>query len=486
MRRGSDGSVVSVSYDLDGAKKMLSFATEFPVDNSYQVSDFIESFKFWILGSPYANIDESDFTEMPQEGEWSFQKGNHRIDALLSSFGSEESVAIQYIIQDGDLEWNTTIVFSRRSSDTWIGVRTSCQSRHPSTVVPTAKKPIIIKTLLNNLGAANDGEFQVKQSPHILSNDDIALAARAISGQSGCHLPIVYVSLGFSGKYIVDPGALAQKLAGMAHVLIEPNRPFSHRLQIEVKGENVYGGTVGIYWSDGSRIGSSFTEKDNRDKIILMHRIFDEIRSALLNKRPQFRCTWPSTQGIYYKSALSNLKNSGSEEVDKYVEAFDGEINSKNEQIINCEKEIYRLQNEIKKYQHQGSISSGVFIHTKSEQDLYDGEIKDAILNSIADYLVNCLPHSRRSHILNDIIESNKIASSSKREEIKEILRDYKEMNKSKKENLESMGFTIEDGGKHYKLTYHDDTRYIFSLSKTASDYRSGLNLASDISKKIF
>jgi hypothetical protein len=45
------------------------------------------------------------------------------------------------------------------------------------------------------------------------------------------------VSSGFSGEYIADTNSLANDLSGMAHVVVEPDRLFSRRLQIELWAE---------------------------------------------------------------------------------------------------------------------------------------------------------------------------------------------------------------------------------------------------------
>ncbi|GMU46359.1 MAG: hypothetical protein AMXMBFR26_11410 [Porticoccaceae bacterium] len=51
---------------------------------------------------------------------------------------------------------------------------------------------------------------------------------------------------------------------------------------------------------------------------------------------------------------------------------------------------------------------------------------------------------------------------------------------------LEEMGFSITEEGKHYKLTFQDDDRYTFTLPKSGSDHRGGLNAASDIGRLLF
>lgn len=69
---------------------------------------------------------------------------------------------------------------------------------------------------------------------------------------------------------------------------------------------------------------------------------------------------------------------------------------------------------------------------------------------------------------------------------MKDILRGYQSMSNRTRKSLEDMGFSIEDDGKHHKLTYRGDDRYTYSLSKSSSDHRAGLNAASDIGKRLF
>lgn len=53
-------------------------------------------------------------------------------------------------------------------------------------------------------------------------------------------------------------------------------------------------------------------------------------------------------------------------------------------------------------------------------------------------------------------------------------------------QELKDIGFEISEDGKHYKLTYFGDARYTIALAKTPSDYRSGQNNISIITKTVF
>ncbi|MGC4441538.1 hypothetical protein ABXW85_22030, partial [Streptococcus suis] len=64
--------------------------------------------------------------------------------------------------------------------------------------------------------------------------------------------------------------------------------------------------------------------------------------------------------------------------------------------------------------------------------------------------------------------------------------RNYTSMSGDISRNLKELGFDISDDGKHYKLIYMQDDRYVFSLPKSGSDWRGGMNSVSDIAKRVF
>lgn len=230
---------------------MLLFATEFSVSADRTTADFLNAMVTWISGSPHTSLSAERLRELLQKDEAFLQDGNERVQSLVSSSADVDLAGIRYSRHDDDLEWLTTVVFSRTASDAWVGVRVECESQHAAARLPPAKKPVVVRTVLESLGGAADGPLPIRDRAHVLANADIDLAAKLIRGDAGCRLPIVYVSAQFQGGHILDVNRLAADLSGMAHVVVEPNRPFSVRLQLEVDSENVYGGTIGIYWPEG-------------------------------------------------------------------------------------------------------------------------------------------------------------------------------------------------------------------------------------------
>lgn len=469
---------------------MLSFATEFPIEHARESADFLRAIQAWVIGSPHTRLTQEDFAEFHVSNETRVQKGTESLETLRVSAADEDAAGIRYTRRHDDgLEWVTTIVFSRTGTGSWVGIRVSCESSHPAVRLPPAKKPVVVRTLLQNLGGAADCTLRVGDSPFRLDNTDIDLAARLIRGTSGCRLPVVYVSAGFQGNYIVDSDRLASDLAGMAHVVVEPNRPFSVRLKIEVDSENVYGGTVGVYWPDGAGRRSFFIGREFESNEQLARAIIEEVRTALTNRRPLERCTWAFVQAAASRQAIQALRATGSQEVEKYIETFDKEIASKSNQLEDAEREILRLQAELRIYEARLPARTASLLRAGSEQDLYANEVFSIVRDALHDASTRVPVGSRRDHVLGAILTANperEEVAASMREKLKELLRGSRGVDAKIRRGLEEMGFSITEEGKHYKLVFQGDDRYTFTLPKSGSDHRGGLNAASDIGRLLF
>lgn len=181
------------------------------------------------------------------------------------------------------------------------------------------------------------------------------------------------------------------------------------------------------------------------------------------------------------------LKASGSNEVEKFIEFFDSDMEAKKQQLAYAEAEIVRLKDEIQKLESQAAVGT-VTLRTGPERDMYDGEMAEIVRDALKEATNRVLSDSRREHVLKAILKvtTSTEAANEQKERLKELLRDYKSMGSRTRRGLEDLGFSVEDDGKHHKLIYQGDDRYTFSLPKSGSDRRGGLNAASDISKRLF
>ncbi len=312
---------------------MLSFATEFAVDANRTSAEFLTAVREWLLGSPHTSFEAADLVGFDTTEEWSARKADEFVEMLQFSLPNNSSSAVRYTKTNGGLEWVSTIVFARGTPSSWIGVRTSVESPHPSARVPAAKKPVFVRTFLNRLGGGKDGDLYVQNAAFRLVNSDIDTAARAIAGLAGCRMPIVYVSAQFHGGYVINVDSLAEQLAGMAHLLVEPNRVFSTRLMQEVSAQNVYGGTIGVYWPDGGGRRSFFLGNEFESPAELEYAVVDEVRTALTNRRPMARVTWSAVREQISRKVFAALREQGSTQIEQYISEFDKEVSAKNTEV---------------------------------------------------------------------------------------------------------------------------------------------------------
>lgn len=464
---------------------MLLFATEFPVRHANTIQEFASAVRTWILGSPHTQLRENDVAELAGP----IEKNDERIDTLTLDSVSESIAGVVYRKREDDLEWITSIVFNRSGADAWVGVRVERQSKRLASNLPQAKKPVVVRTLLDKLGGASDGMLRVGDEPHKLGDVDVESAAALISGEGRCYLPVVYVSAGFHGDHNVDFNRLARELSGMAHVVVEPNRNFSRRLQIEVDSENVYGGTVGVYWPHAAGRRSFFAGQGLESPKEVRRAVFEEVCKALANRRALERCTWSYVKEATSRQRLAELRASGSRELEKYVETFDNELDAKKQQIKDAEREIVRLRNELRSRKERREFYSGGLLRGGRERDFYPGELYCIVRAALEDAKRRVRRGSRREHVLSDILAANSLdkdGSKVRRTRLKEILQEKRGIDPQTKKNIEDLGFAITDGGKHYKLVFQGDARYTFSLPKSSSDHRSGKNAAADIGGLLF
>ena len=123
------------------------------------------------------------------------------------------------------------------------------------------------------------------------------------------------------------------------------------------------------------------------------------------------------------------------------------------------------------------------FIDPGAENDFYPGERKDILLSVLEDTLPSLKQGSRRRDVVASVLAANGGGEKQKKreKELKTILRGYVSMEASVRARLQKFGFVIDGAGKHYNLIYYGDNRYAYTIAKTASDGRAGINASSAI-----
>lgn len=467
---------------------MLTFKTQFPIDNNKDIDDIIEVGRVWLANSPHSSLSESMKKAKGIGDEWTASSDNesvifHRFDddVCLAAFRHEN-------LDSGGVRWVTEVSSHKDSESFWVSVQLSADSELPVERVDPGKRPYVLKNIMELVGGGIDGALTVSDTPYYLSESEIDLASDIIVGKAGCLMPTVFVSADNSNAPHVDPSQIARWLSGMAHVVVEPSRAFSFRLMSEVFNENAYGGAVAIYWPDG--IGKwLFLPKDEfLDPKAMQTAISRKVRSSLLSQRTKSECRWGFVQELSSKKKLYALKESGSEKVEDYVALFDKELAAKDEEIQRLECEVSRLKyGGYSSSNDEGQVKNRIFLDG-AERDLYQAERISIIIDALNRAKEASEDHSRRFDVISDLIEKNNQEGERDTllERLKALLRDYTSMSSTNRSEFESMGFDISEEGKHYKLVFRNDHRYSFILSKTGSDNRGGLNAFSDLKRRIF
>ena len=466
---------------------MLIYAAQFPVSNNAKVHDLWDLSAKWICGSPYTEFSQTDFAYQPDVTEHSATSENQHVQLCAAHANDYSCVGCQYDKHEGGLRWSTRLVGTQDSSHFWCTLRVFCDSSVSGTRLPRARKPYIVRQVLQEFGGGYDGSFEVSDTPHVLEEKDLSTVSDIILGEASCLMPVVYVSARNDNSYSLDYCTLAQWLGGMAHVLVEPDRGFSFLLQDVSDSRNVFGGAVAIYWPEGTGQATFLPWGKYSDPTDMQRSIEGVVRKALVAQRPIEQCTWEHLQAVRSRQTIEQLRRSGSTAVDKYAEAFDREIEAKDEELQAARSEINRLKSMLQKRQSVGGgVGQGILRRGK-EKEYYAGEIADLLVDIIQKALDESPSSTRRQHILKDVLEENgRHGLRDKLEEdIKNLFSNGITMGKEQKGIMESWGFSIDESGKHFKVVFNGDTRYTFSIPKSTSDHRAGKNLASDMRRRL-
>ena len=200
--------------------------------------------------------------------------------------------------------------------------------------------------------------------------------------------------------------------------------------------------------------------------------------------------TWEGVQNellkLRYVSATEK-KVKAESEVSEVYENFSDELEEKEHTIEELNNRVMALQAENQglraKYEQVTEIP---LLYYGVEDELYEGEIKDHILEMLQRQMSQVKKKTRKEHILQDILECNEAtgALNEKRAEIKRILKGYTKVGDSLKRDLKAYGFTVTKEGGHYKLAYKGDNRYLFTMAASGSDSQhGGGNLSAEITQ---
>ncbi|MGV3708628.1 MAG: hypothetical protein ACO1Q7_07285 [Gemmatimonas sp.] len=474
--------------NLNGECFVIVWSTEFPIPIGVRHDEVMAVASRWLKGSPHHPwkdvvlhpIADGEAAQNDHEGQIVRRARVALIDEELSGFRHTW-------IEQGLREWTTELVCRSTKSSATIAVRLDCNQLVAGAYLPSSKKPILVKMLLQQFGGGVDSWLEVQDRPTKLREVQVDDAAAIVRGSTPVCLPIVYVTAGSSHLPQVDADELARWLGGVAHVVVEPSRHFSLALARNVNRANPYGGAVAVFWPRSADRHIRFLQRDFSSATELASAVADRVRDALTAVRPTTELTWSYLQEQVARHRFETLKKTGSTELEDYVKAFDDEQSAKDERIASDKREIGRLQAEVRRLEAATDAAAGL-LGKGQEPELYPGEIRDAVLFALRLGLMSLEVEGRRSHIVSDLLETNSPTGTDEAmaESVKKCFASSGELTTANRRTLEDLGFEIAVDGRHHRASYRGDGRYSFTISKTSSDHRAGKNLASEINRKLF
>lgn len=451
---------------------MQIYSAIFPVKESLSQDDLINLVIEWNQGSPHNKISNLNWDGKKRNIK--FEDGN--LSLAIEEIRTYNTIAIRFHqFDENNIIWNTDIVvnFNTHIFSIKIDRETTADTIG---FIPQFKTPILVNMLLDRdfIGMDNDLEISAKEIP--IKKDNYKVIENIICRNTVYSMPVIYVTKSW-GRYPLRVHTLAYRLRGVAHVLIEEDADVCKFLKDSCRGMNSHHGSIGIYYPGSSAPYKIITPRRYEgQEETLIDRIVNMVCRYMNQQARDKMMTWEGVQNellkLRYVSATEK-KAKAENEVSEVYENFSDELEEKERTIEELNNRVMALQAENQglraKYEQVSEIP---LIYYGEEDELYEGEIKDHILETLQKQMQQVKKGTRKEIILQDILESNELtgALEEKRAEIKRILKGYTKVGDSLKRDLKAYGFIITKDGGHYKLTYKGDSRYLFTMASSGSD----------------
>ena len=475
---------------------MILFLTTLDIGEFVTQEDFIKLVLEWNAGSRY---EENIVKGIEWCGERTVRYGDSKLWLEFVEYAEREILAVRHekITADG-VVWDSDFVMNFGTHRLTIQLDRT-YSEEALVMGAYFSTPHFITLLIEKGFLAKDRDLPVLRTPIAVTDADLDMCKRAFTEDNGYRLPVVFVSRTAEDKFPLSITWLASRLKGAAHVLVEESAESCAEIRKFFKMGNEPFGAVRIYYPLGTvrhkkfRFRSATGNEDVRLEKVIRH----VIQYGIAQRVDRF-CTWNGVNGAVLNNQLDHQiavrKNAETEklraeaEKDEVYETFSEDLQALQERVAELMK-----ANEALQYENQGlrakyaSSDAVPMLYFGDEEEFYEGEIRDMVLGVLDEALAATEKATRKGDILEDVLENNvyQHLSDERKQKVKALFKGYKSLTGAMRQELMALGFEITEAGKHYKLTYGGDARYMVTMAKTPSDNRSGINNAALISKKM-
>lgn len=475
---------------------MSEFCTKLPLKDSYTKELFIEKCKKWVIGGERNGINKIDYdisSFKNYETESETTKALVQIKVLKDN--NETLVGFRLMKPEASDLWVSDCIYIERGNIKEVLIQLERKHSGPAYEhIEKAKKPYIVKMFLED--CKTDAGIPIDER-YMRAEDDINLCASIINGIAGNILPVVYMSCDRTGRTVLNPKYMANRLAGLAHVICENDPETAMQLRNLTLENNPHTGYIGVFMP-GKSYCRKFRLDGNRDTKTLEHNVIDYVVQSLVNKLDFCTETFQHITTLQMKNCVMQLLrenritrdklDSKENYLEEFIKSFDEDEEKKNERIRQLEEENRNLQARVDSLNdalsNKDTIGSPIY-YLGDESEFYQGESRDLITDILKQVQNKYDPKSHAYALITSLIRQNPKSDTNRRllDKIEKILSSGEDLNGKRKSELKALGFEIDGSGSHYKMTFMNDPRYTFTVAKTGSDRRNGKNLCSVIDR---
>ncbi len=437
----------------------------------------------WVTGSPHFHFDNLEKNlkehENDEKGIESVEK-NQKFYSLR--YENTETLVHVYKLDniDNKVLWSTECAFVQEKGNKYITIALNCDLQEYNSRLPHKHKPYIIKLLIKSGYCIDDGKLPVTDKVIPISRNNMCDIVDIMTAQSTNFMPLVYVSKDYD-NFVIDVKHLAIWLSGIAHIVVEDEKEWSHFLRDKTGGRNAHNGFVGIYYPQNQSY-ELFTKRSYSSDKDMAVDISCTVQQALVNYQSIHEYNWNKVIFLRTKDKWKEEGKQKESELEEFINSFQPLNDELKDKVRSLNAQLETYKNIIK-----NSKECGCLLDEGNEEEFYVGEKKDFLLT-----ILNCIKEkmnkdTRGYELLSSILDANDYCNHGKKllKELKIILNRGGKVNKSTKADLNNIGFDVIEEKGHPKLIFHNNQKYKFPVSGTPGSSRDGKNLYSNISEKL-
>jgi len=427
---------------------------------------------------------------------WDFENWNRKFEdenltLEIQEFILGDCVCVMYQNRKENTVWDTTYIMNFEHHKLFIQLQ-----RNYSNTINLEKddfsSPHFITELIDKGYVKDDGDLSVAYTPIVIDGDNAQLLKAVIFGEKKYELPVVYFSFRSDVQMkLLDVNRIAKRLKGVAHVMVQKDKPAQKSISEMCKRKNPFKGSACICWPDGAvesfdydpdMITAQAFGNEIAQKVIFafnQQQLDDDYKlEKVLNRLAEERIQTKREKFAKEQVKSSNerkLRESLQEQLDKAQKKID-ELNVENMKLAN--------QNLSLKARLEGA--GGPLIFAGEEKDKFDGEIRELLLAVLKDSLQILNEKPRRRDVVLDVLKHNPTHGllKNRRTYIKQVFKDNTSGKKVGKA-LEKVGFVQDRQNSHSVYYYYGDHRYGYTIASTPSDCKGGANDTKDIERMV-